>query len=52
MRYKLTCKKCDMEHIHQTSSMKDIDTFWKNWNKQYGKDMKCIHEYIIEELLN
>jgi len=50
MRYKLNCSKCDLDHTHETNSMKNTDVFWKNWNNQYGKNMKCVHNYVFEEL--
>ena len=50
MKYRLTCSKCTLDHIHETDSMELLDSFWKNWNQRNGKNMKCVHEYVFKEL--
>jgi len=50
IKYQLTCKNCTLDHTHETDSMDGVMEFWKNWNKKYGEDMKCIHEYEIRPL--
>ncbi len=49
-KYRLTCKKCDMNHVHKTNHIDTIEEFWKNWNNVHGEDMKCVHDYLIEVL--
>ena len=49
-KYRLTCKNCEMDHVHETDSIDTIGEFWKNWNSVHGEDMKCIHNYIINVL--
>ena len=49
-KYRLTCKNCSMDHIHETDSMDTILDFWKNWNNVHGEEMKCVHDYLIKAL--
>ena len=50
MKYRLTCKNCDLVHTHESYSMDTAREFWKNWNRNRGESMKCVHEYEFEEL--
>ena len=50
VQYRLICKKCDIDHTHEIDRIEDVLDFWKNWNKQYGENMKCIHDYLIDIL--
>jgi hypothetical protein len=50
VQYRLTCKKCDIDHTHHAESIEGIRDFWVNWNRQYGENMKCLHDYNIETL--
>jgi hypothetical protein len=45
MKYKLNCSKCNLDQIHETESMDILESFWKDWNKHNGEDMKCVHDY-------
>ena len=46
----MTCKKCDIDHTHHTDEIEGVLEFWVNWNRQYGENMKCLHDYVIETL--
>ena len=46
--YRLTCKKCDIDHTHNTDDIEVVLDFWKNWNRQHDDNMKCLHDYVIE----
>ncbi len=50
VKYRLTCKNCDMNHVHETDHIDTIGEFWKNWNNVHGEGMKCVHDYLIEVL--
>ena len=50
VQYRLTCKKCDIDHTHHVDKIEGVLEFWKNWNRQYGENMKCLHDYVIETL--
>jgi len=50
VKYRLACKNCQLDHIHETDSMKTIESFWKNWNKAHGSAMKCEHDYEFHVL--
>ena len=50
MRYCLICMKCELNHAHEEFSIDSAHDFWKNWNHDHGEDMKCVHDYIIEEI--
>ena len=47
-KYRLTCKKCDIDHTHYTEQIASILEFWKNLNKEYGKNITCVHDYVLE----
>ena len=53
MKYRLTYEKCDVDHMHKAfhTDVDGIKTFWKNWNRQYGENMKYLHDYNIETLV-
>ena len=50
MKYHLTCKNCDLDQTHETDSIDGFENFWKNWNKNLGEHMKCLHDYVIVTL--
>lgn len=50
IKYRLNCKNCDLDHVHETNSMDGITEFWNKWNDKPGEKMKCVHEYTIEVL--
>ena len=50
MKYLLTCKNCELEQIHKVDSMNELKEFWNNWNKKFGKNLRCVHEYEFREM--
>ncbi len=50
MKYNLTCKKCSLNEIYEVDSMDNLEEFWRNWNKEYGGTMGCVHEYEFVEV--
>ena len=50
MKCDLTCKHCDLDQTHETDSIDGVENFWKNWKREHGADLKCVHDYIVETL--
>jgi hypothetical protein len=50
MKCHLTCKHCDLDQTHETDSIDGVENFWKNWKREHGADLKCVHDYIVETL--
>ena len=50
VQYRLTCKKCNLNHVHEAFSIDSAVDFWEKWNQEHGEDMTCVHEYVFEEL--
>ena len=51
MRYRLTCSKCDLSYVHEAFSLDSAKDFWEKWNRGHGDVMKCVHEYVFEEII-
>ena len=50
VRYRLTCKKCNIDQIHTAQNYDTLAAFWRNWSLKNAGLMKCNHEYVFEQL--
>ena len=41
-----------MDQIHEADDFKNLEQFWKNWNKKNDELMKCKHDYVFEIIKN